>query len=42
MNRLLNAEYDKIVGCTTLLPLRQMKPFNAKVSEYHSREFITD
>ena len=42
MNRLLNAKYDKIVGYTTLLPLRQMKLLNAKVSEYHSREFITD
>ena len=40
INRLLNAEYDKIVGYSTLLPLRQMKPVNRKISECHSNELI--
>ena len=42
INSLLNAEYDKIVGYSTLLPLRQMKTVNRKISECHFREFITD
>ena len=42
VNSLLNAEYDKIVGYSTLPPLRQMKPVNRKISECHFREFITD
>ena len=42
INSLLNADYDKIVGYSTLPPLRQMKPVNRKRSKRHSREFIPD
>ena len=42
INRLRNAEYDKIVGYSTLLPLRQMKPVNRKISECHSNRLRGD